>query len=254
MTSALEFLDPTTKLVITNIVESYEKDLEKYSNNSQVQSSDIGIAFTELIMNITNCVILSAGSDSNCFGIKFKKSDTKEFNSVIEQTNFHANKGLILQTKVLQIIDFLMRLKDEGVIMFTQIDFGKPIGKPTYNSLAQESFDTMFMTIQSTKVNEFINDIYFSHIVPAVSLIGFKNRGYKTIEQERFECSQCTSYIGIIAAILIAVFSPILMTHCSTSTINENQFNSLINIIKGTNDVNNNDTIIENTNTQIIHE
>lgn len=254
MTSALEYLDTTTKSVINNIVDEYGKDLKKYSSNSQLHSLDIGIAFTQLIMNITDCIILSTGTDSKCYGIKFTKSNPKEFDSVREKTNFYANNGIILQTKVLQIIDFLMRLKDEGVIIFTQTDFGKPINKPTYKCLDPKNFGTMFMTIQSAKINEFIDEIYFSHIVPTISLIGFKNRDYKTIEQERFECSQCTSYIGIITAIIIAIISPISITHCSTSTIDKKQFKTLVDVIQEKNDSINNDSTIENKNTQIINE
>lgn len=250
MTSALDFLDPTTKSVVTLIVDEYENDIKKYSNNSQIHSSDIGIAFIDLIKRISDCVVLSTGTDSKRFGIRFMKSDSKEFRSVSEDTTFNTNNGIILQTKVLQIIDFLIRLKDEGVIMFTQIDFGKPVDKPTYKSFAPENIGTIFMSIQSTKINEFIDEIYFSHIVPTTSLIGFKKRGYKTVEQGRFEDTQCASYIGILAAVLIAIFSPILMTHCSTSTINEYQFNSLMNVIQGRDSAPKNDTIIDNNTNQ----
>lgn len=245
MNSALDFLDTTTKRVVTLIVNKYEDDINKCSNNSHIFSSDVGIAFIDLIKQITDCIVFSTGTDSKCYGIRFVKLEDKEFNNVSEETNFYANNGMILQTKVLQIIDFLIRLKDEGVIMFTQIDYGKPVDKPTYKSFAPENFGTMFMTIQSTTINEFIDKIYYSHIVPTIGLIGFKKRGYKTIEQKRFNETKCISYLGIIAAVLIAIFSPILMTYCSTSTINENQFNSLINVIKENDNASRNDTIID---------
>ena len=246
MTSALDFLDPITKRVVTLIVEEYDNDVKKYTNNSQTHNLDIGIAFIDLIKRILDCIIMSTGTNSKSYGIKFMKSESKRFSSISEETYFQANNGIVLQTKVLQIIDFLISLKDEGVIMFTQTDFGKQVDKPTYRSSAQENIGTMFMTIQSTKINEFIDEIYFSHIVPTIGLIGFKKRGYKTVEQERFKKTQCASYTGIIAAVLIAILSPILMTHCSTSTINKNQFNSLINIIQEKNRATRNDTIKHN--------
>lgn len=252
MNSALDFLDSTTKRVVEHIVEKYEKDIRVYSNNSHIQTSSIGISFIELINDITQCIILSTGTNSKCFGIKFSATNNTEFNTVIESTKFNANNGFILQTKVLQIIDFLIRLKDEGAIMFTQIDMGKSIEKPIYKCLGPQNIGTMFLTIQSKNINDFIDEIYYSNIIPTINLIGFKNRGYKTIDQERFEDSQCVSHLGIITAILIAILSPILMTHCSTSTINESQFDSLINVIQGSN-VTHCDTVIEN-NAHNIHE
>lgn len=246
MTSALDYLDSTTKRVVTLIVEEYENDVKKYTNNSQIHNLDIGIAFIDLIKRISDCIVLSTGTHTKSFGIRFMKSESKEFSSASEETYFNANNGIVLQTKVLQVIEFLIRLKEEGVIMFTQIDFGKPVDKPTYKSSSLENTGTMFMTIQSARINKFIDEIYFSNIVPTIGLIGFKNRGYKTIEQDRFEDTQCVSCMGIIAAILIAILSPILMTHCSTSTINENQFNSLMNVIQETKSVSKNNKIIQN--------
>ncbi|MBD5277904.1 MAG: hypothetical protein HDS32_01505 [Bacteroides sp.] len=252
MNSALDFLDSTTKDVVKHIVEKYQKDISTYSNSTQIHSLNIGIAFTELINDITNCVILSTGNDSKRYGIKFTTTNYKGFSSVIDSTAFHANKGIILQTKVLQIIDFLIRLKDEGVIMFTQIDMDKPVKKPIYKSLS-ENMETMFITIQEKRINEFLDEFYYSNIIPTVSLIGFKNRGYKTIDQERFEISQCISYMGVLAAIVIAILSPMLMTHCSTSTINENQFNSLIKVIQARDNVSQYDTLNKKNNSIIIN-
>lgn len=252
MTSALDFLDSTTKRVVTLIVDEYKNDIKKYTDNSQIHNLDIGIAFIDLIKRISDCIVLSTGTHAKSFGIRFVKSESQEFSSVLEETHFYANNGIVLQTKVIQIIDFLIRLKDEGVIMFTQINFGKPVDKPTYKSFDPENKGSMFMTIQSTKINEFIDEFYFSNIVPTTGLIGFKDRGYKTVEQVRHEDTQCVSVMGIIAAVLIAIFSPILMTYCSTSTINEDQFNSLINVIQEKNRVTKDDTIIQN-HTQIIN-
>ncbi|MBD5287099.1 MAG: hypothetical protein HDS27_06185 [Bacteroides sp.] len=253
MNSALDFLDSTTKDVVKLIVEKYQKDISTYSNSTQIHSLNIGIGFTELINDITNCVILSTGRDSKSFGIKFTTNNNKGFSSVLESTTFHANKGVVLETQVLQIIDFLIRLKDEGVILFTQIDFGKPIKKPTYKSLVPENNGTMFFTIQEKRINEFIDEIYYSNIIPTVGLIGFKKRDYKTIDQEQFESSQCLSYIGVIAAIIIAILSPILMTYCSTSTINENQFNSLIKVIQSKDNVIHFDSVNSNNHFNIIN-
>lgn len=246
MNTVLDFLDSTTKNVVKHIVERYEKDIRAYSNNSQCQTSGIGVTFTELLKNITNCVILATENNPKCFGIKLQKDNMTECHSVRESTTLHANNVWIIHTQVLQILDFLLRLKDEGAILFSQVDVSKPIDKPTFNGMAFEKDSTMFFPIQNAKINEFIDKNYYSNIVPTISLIGFKNRDYKTVDQERFECSQCTSNIGIITAILIALFSPMLMTHCSRSTIDEIQFNILIKEIKKTNTITPCDSIIAN--------
>lgn len=228
MSSILEYLDSNTKGVIKQIVEKYESDIEFYFNNNHTQTDGIGITFIELINSLTHCVILS--DKENTFGIKFKHSNNSNFSSVKEATHFHVNNGFILQTEVLQILDFIFRLHNEGIILFTDVDDSKL--KPKFKGMAYEDCGTMFFPIHNSRINEFINGIYYSHIVPTNTLIGFKRRGYKTSEQDRFEESQCTSNIGIIAAIVIAVISPILMTYCSTSTINSQQFDLLIKEIR----------------------
>lgn len=240
MSNVLEYLDPNTKLVIKQIVEKFEKDIELYSNNNHTQTNGIGITFIELINSITHCEILS--DKDNSFGIKFKHKDNN-FDSVREAVCYHGNNGFILQTKVLQILDFIIKLHNEGIILFTDVNTSK--SKPKYKGAAHEDCGTMFFPIHNSRINEFISEIYYSHIVPTTSLIGFKKRGYKTAEQDRFEDAQCTSNIGIIVALVIAAVSPLLMTHCSISTINSEQFDSLIKEIQVSNSEHCCDTLSE---------
>ena len=123
--SVLEYLDNSTKNVIKLIVEKYLNDINKYKDNSKEQATGIGIELYEILSNTCNCELLK---DRDSFVIRFKHEDLEssdkdlESSDKKEHTAYHGNNGFIIQTRVLQIINFLQKLSIEGLIMFAEPD------------------------------------------------------------------------------------------------------------------------------------
>ena len=86
-------------------------------------------------------------------------------------------------------------------------------------------------SICSKGLAKFLDSFLQSSICPSYQLINFCDNNFETPEQIRFKKSQCLSKIGILTAIFISVFSPWLMTKCSHTTIEQSQFDSIINTI-----------------------
>ena len=231
--SVLEYLDNSTKNVIKLIVEKYLNDINKYKDNSKEQATGIGIELYEILSNTCNCELIK---DRDSFVIRFKHEDLEssdkdlESSDKKEHTAYHGNNGFIIQTRVLQIINFLQKLSIEGLIMFAEPDLMDKY--PQFKGIAFEETGTMIYPIHNKSLNSFIKQIYYSHIFPTETLISFKNKGFITVENERFKSSKSTSYIAIFVAVLIAVLSPQLMTQCSHTTIEQKQIDSIINVIK----------------------
>lgn len=222
----LEYLDESTKKVVGLIVDKYLEDMKKYQNNYKEHAFGIGLELASLLDNLFSCAILV---DNSNFVIKIRYSKIKSLNQN-ENINLQANNGFINQTKVLQVINFLKRLNDEGLILFAE-EKKYPKKFPEFKSWAFEENGTQIFPIINESLNEFIRSRYFSHILPTEILISFKNKGYKTVEKEREEASECIGNLGIITAIAISIVSPFLMTHCSKTSIEETQFNAIIKTI-----------------------
>lgn len=90
-------------------------------------------------------------------------------------------------------------------------------------------------TIDSKEIFDFISKYYSSSIIPAPQLIDLQEHKFETIEKRRFACSQRLSYIAIIVAIIIALASPFLMSKCSNTTINEEQYEAILKAISQSN-------------------
>lgn len=225
--TTLEYLDETTKQVVTFIVEKYLNDITKYKDNHSVHANGMGTVLSEILNVQFQCAILE---DGHGFIVRFKQSSSQKL-SVKENINRQANNGFIKYSKILQVINFLYRLCEERLILFAE-ENSQPKYIPQYKEMALEERGTMEFPIVNNTLNQFIRSHYYSHIFPTEILVAFKNKGYKTVEKERAEASECLGNLGIISAIAIAVMSPLLMTHCSNTQIEENQYNKLIEAIE----------------------
>lgn len=85
--------------------------------------------------------------------------------------------------------------------------------------------------IKSKVLFDFISRFHSSTIIPSPQLISYKNNGFRTPEQERFRINNCYSKIAIGLSFLIGIGSPLLMTKCSTTSINPNQLDTILNAI-----------------------
>lgn len=85
--------------------------------------------------------------------------------------------------------------------------------------------------IKSKVLFDFISKFHSSTIIPSPQLISYKNNKFRTPEQERFRTNNRYSKIAIGLSFLIGVGSPLLMTKCSTTSIDSNQLDTILNAI-----------------------
>lgn len=179
----LDYLDETTQSVIELIVNQYQNDVAQYTNNSSTQVCRIGIDINSILKCRCNCVLKQLESE-NGFVLMMKK-DCPSLPTVKEQTYYRFNNSLIERTRALQIINFLKRLSDEGLILFTDTTDYK--GFPKFKGMATEESGTIACLVDNKRLDNFIKAVYYSHIVPTESLVGYMRDGFKTKEQIRFE-------------------------------------------------------------------
>lgn len=226
MSTVLEYMDDTTRNVVSLIVSKYKEDCSNLKYFPTKQVDGIGISFIELIETLTGCKILR---DGTYFGIKLHFEDCLKFEDISLQVAHHGNNGFLIQTKALQIINFLFQLYKEGLIILPEFALSK-----MYRIYKGSTFDKnkdMFYPIKNNEINVFISKAYYSHLCPTLTLINFSDK-FETAEQKRFSKNVKLGYSGIIAALIIALGSPWLMTKFSKTTIEDRQFNDIIYAIQ----------------------
>ncbi|MDE5881053.1 MAG: hypothetical protein K2H60_04930 [Muribaculaceae bacterium] len=179
----LDYTDDVTRSVIELIVNQYQNDIAQYTNNSCSQVCRIGIDINSILKDCCNCVLKQLKSE-NGFVLMMQK-DCPNLPTVKEQTYYRFNNSLIERTRALQIINFLKRLSDEGLILFTDTTDYK--GFPKFEGMATEESGTIACLVDNKRLDNFIKAVYYSHIIPTESLTGYMRDGYKTKDQIRFE-------------------------------------------------------------------
>ena len=179
----LDYMDEITQSVIELIVNQYQNDVAQYTNNSNTQVCRIGIDINSILKCSCNCVLKQLESE-NGFVLMMHK-DCPSLPTVKEQTYYRFNNSLIERTRALQIINFLKRLSDEGLILFTDTTDNKSF--PKFEGMATEESGTIACLVDNKRLDNFIKAVYYSHIVPTESLVGYMRDGFKTKEQIRFE-------------------------------------------------------------------
>lgn len=183
MSSILEYIDDTTKQVVSQIVSTYQEDILIYKDNFELQTIGIGTELNSILYSLCKCC-LKQDELSKDF-VLIISQDKPDFPTTKQNVCFSFNNALILRTRALQIINFLKRLSDEGLILFA--DAAENKSYPQYKGQAQEKERFEVCAVQNRRLNNFIKAIFYSHIFPTETLIGFVNNSFKTNEQVRYE-------------------------------------------------------------------
>lgn len=199
MSSILEYMDETTKKVVEIIVNQYQKDVAELNYLPSELRGGVGTTLQDIISQICNCSIIKY---DNSFCVRYNITQDTTL-SVQEDTAYRGNIGFINQTKVLQIINFIIQLFNEGWIVLPEFDKSKAY--PSYKGVSENDIGVIYLPIRNKEINSFLEFAYYSHICPTSVLVKFKKNKYKTVEKKRYFWTQVCSWAAILTAILIAL-------------------------------------------------
>ncbi len=147
MSSILEYIDDTTKEVVKIIVDQYDKDLKELNYLPSELRNGVGTTLREIISQICDCSIIKY-EDSFC--VKYEIPQDSSL-CVQEDTAYRGNIGFINQTKVAQIINFIIQLYREGSLVLPEFDKSKAY--PSYKGVTEIDFGVIYLPMRNQDIN-----------------------------------------------------------------------------------------------------
>lgn len=238
--NALKNIDDFQKRILNRIMDNYTKYNCGFSGPAAIDESCMFVSF--LMYDILNEGVyvsemyISTYKDSSQvnFEIVFDTpqmevdgiSDSKEYIHIYVQ---------IAKLKLIRLLDFLYQLFNHGFIVFSdEEELDTDItewASADYKLCKTKGFSVEIFSFSSSILKSFVNKYYNAAIIPTSTLIEFIKNDFLWEEQIQFKKNQRLSITAIIAAFIIGLGSPVLMTKCSTSTIKPEQIQSIINAI-----------------------
>lgn len=195
----MEIIDKEEQKIICNLIENYQDD-----NPLTLQS--ICLSYNKHIINgIIN----------------------REYALVILKQSDDKNRGLFY--KLIQICSFINNLHQNRYIIF---DLSEKNKNP--NDYTDKGYPYFAFTENAGdfELGKFIADYWTIPLIPTSQLLQLKNKDFVTTDERRYRWQLRASWAATFVALIIGFISPILMTKCSNTKINEEQFEELVNVLK----------------------
>ena len=235
----LEHLDKSAQEFISIIVDSYVKGskiiaegLNPYVKQPGTTIESLLSGFLEKALSYHIFLKNDNGNIKIYYIINNDIIESDSNNKRHEKTNKYIN---VKRADVLYKITMLKWLYDSGHIFLIDDNclnsFYSEMPKNAKEQYKQAGKIYKEEIIYSEIIYGFISKHYSSHIIPSPQLIDLRNKNFKTIEKRRFIWGQITSWAAILIAISIALSSPFLMSKCSHTAIEREQYESIIKAI-----------------------
>jgi hypothetical protein len=226
----LDYLSANQRNLIKTIVHAFEnskKEFEKNGDNTPINGIFLKDAFNDTKYIISPCKY----EGQLAIQVEHLACQNKNLDT-ITQMQYELKLQTIVQQSFIERLTFIERLWEHNLIIFTgNLDCKLPEFR--YNDSDKQfhkehNISCLLSPINSKTYFEFISKYYMAQIIPSEYLIRFYHDGFITVDKHRFNLSQIMGYTGIFVSIAIACASPWLMTKCSSSKVDEEQFETII--------------------------
>lgn len=142
-----------------------------------------------------------------------------------EQSNDN-NKELFY--KLIQVCSFINNLYQDRYIILDLSESNKNPNDYTGKGFPYFAFKENAGVFE---LGKFIADYWTIPLIPTSQLIQLEDKKFITTDERRYRHQLLASWAAIIAALIIGLSSPILMTKCSNTKINEDQFERIVKLV-----------------------
>lgn len=225
----LDSASATEKDLVRRIVDNYRGGYEniKTDKHSILDSPGCWLhsLFYDFHLSNSSCCINFSNKDDQLWAtyVLPKGDDANDF---FQRIN-------IKKASFFEQIAFLKLLFKNNLIFFEKdYDCGlnKFVGHTDHDISKWDEYGLGYYDefIKNKEVFDFLNKYYWSSVIPSSVLCDYKDNDFKTVEAQRHKENSRLSRTGIISAFIVALLSPWLMTKCSSSKLDNVQFERVI--------------------------
>lgn len=220
----MEYNNELCRNLIRAIVDTYKENYEKCSKSS-TRVSCIGIDFKELFSS--EKLDIQIGERYNDFVFRVQGQQINSHSKILRKRVIKAlNISELVFSDLLLIINLLQKFENENLIVFS--NRLKSNVFPNFDN--DNGNNISYLNINNHKIEEYIKENYYSQIIPTTTLIDIAENDFKTVEQRRFDEQNCSTWIGIVTAIVIGIMSPIL-SKCISEKGEQEKIEQIVNAI-----------------------
>lgn len=231
-------LDHEAKKFIASIVDNYVLGKKYMKDGSNPYISTPGVQVQNIFIDISNKYVFNINlhkyEDSNIE--VYYVFDPKQIVKVKNEDEYDAEERFIKikRAEFIYKISLLKWLLDSGCIFLVDdkswniFNTGQ-ISEHDKSRWESHGIKYYREVIKSKTLFDFISEFHNCIIIPSPQLIDLRNNKFKTPERIRFIRTQIVSWTAIVAALVIATLTPFLSNLFSHSTIEQSQFDTIIN-------------------------
>lgn len=238
MSNILSNIDEPCKLIVDRIVDAYNNYFEAIKEDCSHTYGDPGHPFDSLFgKDYLHGAHFTIDHKVNALMINqvFDKNDYSHLSQKQMIDAFHVD-AVIQKTQVIEQLNFVKLLYENGLIFFTEDKDGQDIGewKPDHRFMDEalksgKHFNHAF--VYSTTLLDFVSKFFYARVLPSQRLIDFKANGYKTSDEIAFKKTQRLGWAGVLVALLVGITS-LVVSIAKDSTIDSIQHRELIEAIQ----------------------
>lgn len=147
----------------------------------------------------------------------------REYALVLQEQSNDKNKELFY--KLIQVCSFINDLFQNRYIV---LDFSERNKNPNDYSGKGFPYFAFKENAGDFELGKFIANYWTIPLIPTSQLIRLENKNFITTDERRYRNQLRANWAATIAALIIGFSSPILMTKCSNTKINEEQFEKIV--------------------------